>query len=71
MKRYVNKTRFMKRIVFFTDKKAGKTTTQFLGQGQAVLSSSEVSFIEDGIKVRDEQPVTKTAKKQNTDEGKE
>lgn len=73
MKQYVNKTRFLRRVVFYTDKKSGATTTVFLGAGQVCNSKDEAQFVDTGVKVSEASSPVKATKKdqKNTDEGKE
>lgn len=72
MKTYVNKTRLMKRLVLSVDKKTGETETKFLGKGQAVSTSQDVVFAEEGIKVREAAKRTaKKAEEKNSTEDKE
>lgn len=70
MKRYVNTTKYLKRIVIFTDKKNGKTKTRFLRQGQSIATGESIKFIDEGIKIKEVKQVgdssadTKTVEKE-------
>ena len=59
MKRYVNKSKYLQKIVFFTDKKKQQTKTRFLRRGQSISSDQEVKTMDSGIKVKEAETKTK------------